>query len=124
VERSEKERLRAACFVARPLTCVSARFDLLLLTRREVMSATVADDRISLPSIVNVRWRVDVTISSTQLSRVFKPAVLLQLTLSDGRVHDFECSIDKFHELRYAIAKSLKHAQDLQQHPTLTRDIE
>jgi len=88
------------------------------------MSATVADDRISLPSIVNVRWRVDVTISSTQLSRVFKPAVLLQLTLSDGRVHDFECSIDKFHELRYAIAKSLKHAQDLQQHPTLTRDIE
>jgi hypothetical protein len=88
------------------------------------MSATVAASRVSLPSIVNVRWRVDVTISSTSLSRVFRPSVLLQLTLSDGRVQQCECSVDKFHELRYAVAKSLKQAQDLQIHPTLTREIE
>ena len=72
----------------------------------------------------DVRWRVDVTISTTSLSRVFKPTIPLQLTLSDGSMHNFECSVDKFHELRYSVAKSLKHAQDLQQHPTLTRDME
>lgn len=92
--------------------------------RREIMSQTVEASRVALPSIAGVRWRVDVAISTTSLSRVFKPTVLLQLSLNDGRVRDFECSLDKFHELRYAIAKSLKHAQDLQQHPTLTREIE
>lgn len=92
--------------------------------RRESMTATADASRVALPSISGVRWRVDVAISTTSLSRVFKPTVLLQLTLSDGRVQDFECSLDKFHELRYSIAKSLKQAQDLQQHPTLTREIE
>ena len=92
--------------------------------RREAMSATAEASRVALPSITGVRWRVDVAISTTSLSRVFKPTVLMQLTLSDGRVRDFECSLDKFHELRYSIAKSLKQAQDLQQHPTLTREIE
>jgi len=92
--------------------------------RREVMGAAVAAKRVQLPTIVNVRWRVDVTISSTSLSRVFRPCVLLQLTLSDGSVQQCECSVEKFHELRYAVAKSLKQALDLSVHPTITREIE
>jgi len=87
------------------------------------MTTTTQEQELTLPSINNVRWRVDVTISSTSLSRVFKPCVVLQVSLSDGRIETFEVPVDKFHELRYAVAKSLRHAQELQQHPTLNRDM-
>ena len=88
------------------------------------MTAVAQEKRVALPTITGVRWRVDVTISTTSLSRVFKPTIPMQLTLSDGTIQNFECSVEKFHELRYAVAKSLKHAQDLQIHPTIAREVE
>jgi len=47
----------------------------------------------------------------------------MQLTLSNGKIYTFECSVDKFHELRYNVAKILKSLEDLKEHPTLTRDL-
>jgi len=91
--------------------------------KRESLEAGALSQRMALPSVKGVNWRVDVTISTTSLSRVFKPSVTLQLTLSDGRISTFECSVKKFHELRYNVAKVLKDIADLQQHPTLTRDM-
>jgi hypothetical protein len=82
--------------------------------------AQAARPRVSLPTLVSLRWRVDVTISSTSLSRVFKPTVILQMTMSDESVRQCECSVEKFHELRYAVAKSLKHVQDLQRNPLMS----
>lgn len=75
------------------------------------------------PHLADVRWRIDVTISTTSLARVFKPSIPMQLTLSDGTISNFECSVEKFHELRYSVAKALKNAQDLQQHPILNREL-
>ena len=92
--------------------------------RRSSLASRLPAARLLVCLCADVRWRVDVTISTTSLSRVFKPTIPMQITLSDGSVHQFECSVDKFHEMRYVVAKALKHAQELQQHPVLNRDIE
>jgi len=79
------------------------------------------DSSQNLPSIEDLRWRVDVTISTNSVSRVFTPVVIFQLTLTDGRIRTFQCTVDKFHEFRYNISKVLKNMQDLNHHPTLVR---
>jgi len=92
--------------------------------KRESLFQAACFQRITLPSITDLEWRVDVTVSTTALSRVFRPSILMQITLSDNTVKLFECSVDKFHELRYNVAKLLKGIQDLEQHPTLNRDLQ
>lgn len=77
----------------------------------------------AFPALKSLEWRVDVTISTTSLSRAFMPTVLMQLTLSDKSMYTFELSIDRFHQLRYNVAKALKALQDLKQHPTLLREV-
>ncbi len=92
-----------------------------MMYRRESFSFSASSTRIALPSISDVDWRVDVAVSTTALSRVFKPCIIMSLTLSDSTIHTFECSIEKFHTLRYNVAKLLKAMQDLEAHPTLIR---
>jgi len=87
--------------------------------KRPELELASQDAGISLPSISDVQWRVDVTISTTSLSRVFKPTIIMQLTLTDGTLKAFECSLENFHQLRYNVAKVLKNMQDLEQHPAL-----
>jgi hypothetical protein len=41
---------------------------------------------LKYPSLDDLRWRVEVTISTSALSRVLKPSVLLEMTLSDGTI--------------------------------------
>lgn len=73
---------------------------------------------------MDLNWRVDVTISTTSMSRVFKPSVLMRMTLSNGKIVTFEVSVDKFQELRYNVAKVLKNVYDLKQHPIIFREME
>jgi hypothetical protein len=77
----------------------------------------------TLPSIAKLAWRTDVTISTALLSRVFRPSITMQMTLSDGRIKTFECSVQQFQKLRYQIAKTLKAVQDLKRHPTILREL-
>jgi len=90
--------------------------------RNKALISSAHEQRIGLPSITDLNWRVDVTVSTTTMSRVFKPTVLMRLTLSDGSIRTFECPVDKFHELRYNVAKVLKSVQDLSQHPIIFRE--
>ena len=71
-----------------------------------------------------MQWRVDVTISSTALARVFRPSILVQLALSplSSRIATLHLSVDSFHRLRYEVARALKHVQELEQHPTLRKE--
>ena len=64
------------------------------------------------------------TISSTALARVFRPTILVSLTLSppSSRIVILNLSVDSFHTLRYEVARALKHVQELEQHPTLRRE--
>jgi hypothetical protein len=66
--------------------------------------------------IVGVRWRVDVTISTSQMNRVFKPYLLMQLELSDGKIKTFECSIKQFHNMRSTVASVLNDMSALESH--------
>ena len=70
-------------------------------------------------SIVNTRWRVDVLISSNSINRVMRPTLLMELTLSNGKIETFEVPIEKFHELRYTSAKLLSEMGIVANHPVL-----
>eukprot|EP00282_Hemiselmis_andersenii_P031696 CAMPEP_0169464744 /NCGR_PEP_ID=MMETSP1042-20121227/20839_1 /TAXON_ID=464988 /ORGANISM="Hemiselmis andersenii, Strain CCMP1180" /LENGTH=211 /DNA_ID=CAMNT_0009577633 /DNA_START=167 /DNA_END=798 /DNA_ORIENTATION=- len=63
------------------------------------------------PRLEETRWRVDVTISNTALSRVLKPTVLMQLTLSDGSVRRVEVDAEKLQQLRFHAASALSSMQ-------------
>ena len=54
---------------------------------------------------------MDVVLSTSAVSRVLRPTVLLRTTLSDGAVHTVELSLTSFHELRHAVAEAL-HSMD------------
>lgn len=75
--------------------------------------------RPSLPTLDKLRWRTDVTISTSSLSHVLKPSITMQVSLSDGRVRSFETSIEEFNRLRYTVAKLLADMQSLERHPMM-----
>lgn len=70
-------------------------------------------------SLVNFRWRVDVTISNSMMSRVFTPVIWMQMTLDNGRQETFEVSLEKFHQLRLETADILKQMHEIQSHPMM-----
>lgn len=72
-----------------------------------------------LPKLANLKWRIDITISSGSLSRVMRPNILFQMILCDGRIKTFEVSIEQFNQIRYGIAKLLFDMQTLDRHPIL-----
>ncbi|XP_004206091.2 COMM domain-containing protein 5 [Hydra vulgaris] len=72
-----------------------------------------------LPSLISLRWRIDVTISTSVLNRVLQPTILMQIKDSNGKMFTFEVSYAKFHELRYNIASLLKEMEDLEKRSVL-----
>ncbi len=46
----------------------------------------------------------------------------MEVTLSDGSIKTFELPVEKFHEIRYNVAKVLKDMEDLDQIPILKLD--
>ena len=50
---------------------------------------------------------------------MLRPSVMMQLTLSSGRVVAFEVPLEQFHQLRYSVAKVLKGMAELRQHPVM-----
>ncbi|KNC52512.1 COMM domain-containing protein 5, partial [Thecamonas trahens ATCC 50062] len=85
-----------------------------LRAKRSEMIASRLDSRISYPSIKRLRWRVDVAISTSAMTRVLKPAILMELSLSDGSKKQFEVSQEKFNDLRYNVALLLKGMEDVE----------
>ena len=61
--------------------------------------------------VVNVKWRVDVTIATSHMQKVFTPVVLLQLELTNGDIKVIEVPQAQLHSLRYSLAKMLKDMQ-------------
>ncbi|XP_068703121.1 COMM domain-containing protein 5-like [Montipora capricornis] len=82
--------------------------------RRSSFDAASLSNRSHLPSLDSLRWRVDVAISTSALNRVLEPSVLMELKLSNGKVHTFEVPASKFHELRYNVAYVLKEMEDVE----------
>jgi len=89
---------------------------------RTVLEDQALDQRIRFPTLSSLKWRVDVIVSSSFTSRVMTPVVMMETTASDGPKNTFELSVDKFHELRYNVAKVLKDMEDLEHNPILKID--
>ncbi|XP_053555145.1 COMM domain-containing protein 5 [Bombina bombina] len=87
--------------------------------RRPVLENAALKQGIRLPTVEDLRWRVDVAISTSSLSRALQPSILMQMKLSDGSSHRFEVSVAKFQELRYNVALILKEMNDLEKRSIL-----
>ena len=81
-------------------------------------------NRVGCAHMKNFRWRVDVAISSGSLSKVMKPTLLFQMTLSNGKTWTFEASVEQFNQLRYGVAKTLQDMSVLERHPVMRMENE
>ncbi|KAM9325369.1 COMM domain-containing protein 5 [Gastrophryne carolinensis] len=82
--------------------------------RRPVLEDAAFKQGVRLPTVEDLRWRVDVAISTSSLSRALQPSILMQMKLSNGESHRFEVPVAKFQELRYNVALILKDMNDLE----------
>ncbi|KAM5145789.1 COMM domain-containing protein 5 [Mantella aurantiaca] len=82
--------------------------------RRTILEDAALQQGIRLPTVEDLRWRVDVAISTSSLSRALQPSILMQMKLSNGESHRFEVPVAKFQELRYNVALILKEMNDLE----------
>ncbi|AWP12486.1 COMM domain-containing protein 5 isoform 2 [Scophthalmus maximus] len=87
--------------------------------RRAALEAARSLNDPHLPTIEELKWRVDVAISTSSLARAMQPSVLMQMKLSDGSFKRFEVPVSKFQELRYNVALILKEMNDLEKRSIL-----
>ncbi|XP_019938265.1 COMM domain-containing protein 5 [Paralichthys olivaceus] len=87
--------------------------------RRTALEAATSQNDPHLPTIEDFKWRVDVAISTSSLSRALQPSVLMQMKLSDGSLSRFEVPVSKFQELRYNVALILKEMNNLEKRSIL-----
>ena len=73
---------------------------------------TALRGRLDLPTLDDLRWRLDVVISSSVLQVVLRPQLTMQCALSDGSTHAFHVSKQQFNDLRYTAARCLKEMED------------
>ncbi|KAG7167430.1 COMM domain-containing protein 5-like isoform X2 [Homarus americanus] len=71
----------------------------------------------ALPVMTNLNWRVEVTISTSWLSRVLEPVVMLKLETSDGSSYTFQVPLSRFHQLRFNVANLLHQIESLEKSP-------
>lgn len=82
--------------------------------KQEALRQSALDSCPRLPGLDNLRWRVDVAISTSSLSRVLEPTVTMEMTTSDGKVHRFEVGVRELQLLRYNVAEVLKEMGGLE----------
>ena len=64
--------------------------------------------------LVQLKWRVDVTMYTNKMLRVRKPSILLQFHFDDGAIKPVECSVERFQDLRYNVARQLKEIRQIE----------
>ena len=87
---------------------------------RVELEETMLQRRVRLPYLENFKWRVDVTLSNSILSRVMKPSIMIAMTLSNGEVKNMEVSLDSLDKLRYNVASVLKQMKKIENHPIMS----
>lgn len=83
-------------------------------SRRAALETVTSQNDPHLPTLLDFKWRVDVSISTSSLARALQPSVLMQMKLSDESLQSFEVPMSKFQELRYNAALILKEMNDLE----------
>lgn len=108
-----------------PSFCVDG-FLKIFKSKRKKVEKVARGESLRYPTLAQLKWRVDVTISTSSLSRVLKPSVIVQMALSDGSIKTFEMQVDQFHQLRYNVAKVLQYMRSLENRAimSLVADLE
>ncbi|XP_064481604.1 COMM domain-containing protein 5-like [Ornithodoros turicata] len=83
-------------------------------TRRSHIDQNNIESAPGLPTLENLKWRLDVTISNNVLNRVLEPTILMEMDTSDGKKHTFEVQRAEFHKLRHSVAAALKEMEDIE----------
>ena len=78
------------------------------------MSATIPYGP-KLPTCASIKWRIDVVISSSSLSKVLEPLIIFEIHTDSGEKLRFDCSLTKFNQLRLAVASSLSELHRLEE---------
>lgn len=109
--------------------CWLVHVDMLLnrtgrLSKSVRTAIVVKPQSIRLPTIRNFQWRIDVGVTTSWARKMIRtyPSILVRITTTDGRYHQFEMTVTKFHQLRYTIARLLKEFNNLENHPILRID--
>ena len=76
-------------------------------------------ERPRLPQLEQLKWRVDVAISTSVLNRVLEPSIIMDMTFSTGTTKVFEVPVTQFHQLRYCVAYVLKQMEGLEKRSIL-----
>ena len=90
-----------------------------LRSNRLLLEKKFIDNRVRAVRLTNFRFRVDVSISTDSLQKVFKPTILTELSFSNGTTRTFELPVEKFHNLRYSVAKVLRNMEEVERHPIM-----
>lgn len=69
---------------------------------------------LTAPTLTSLTWRVDVIMSSSSVTRVMQPFVILRIGLSDGSFRTVELSAKAFHDLRFRVAEGLHSLHKLE----------
>eukprot|EP00002_Diphylleia_rotans_P032613 TRINITY_DN6862_c0_g6_i1.p1 TRINITY_DN6862_c0_g6~~TRINITY_DN6862_c0_g6_i1.p1 ORF type:complete len:198 (-),score=54.96 TRINITY_DN6862_c0_g6_i1:235-828(-) len=93
-----------------------------VVKQRANIEAGAEENRLSLPTFDDLKWRIDVTISTGALTRVLSPSIMAQTTLSDGSIKSFTMTQEQFHALRFQVAKALKEMHEVSRQPILRVD--
>jgi hypothetical protein len=98
----------------------------LLKNSRPELEAGFDRDVPHFPGLADMKWRIDVAMTSSVLSRVFRPSITMQLRLTDGTLRAFDVSLKEFHALRHGVAKVLREMNALETRPIMriTADLE
>ncbi|KAL9641847.1 hypothetical protein ABK040_014115 [Willaertia magna] len=88
-------------------------------TKKEEFEFMCLDKTNWFHHVLNVRWRVDVIISNSIMTKVFKPILLLQLELDSGKIVTMEVTLEQFHKLRLACASLLNDMYNIENHPIM-----
>ncbi|KAK7496608.1 hypothetical protein BaRGS_00012260 [Batillaria attramentaria] len=88
-------------------------------SKRTTLDKRLLDSRPRLPHLVQLKWRVDVAISTSVLNRVLEPSIIMEMTFSDGHTKVFEVPVSQFHQLRYSVAYVLRQMEELEKRSIL-----
>eukprot|EP00658_Telonema_sp_P-2_P021280 TRINITY_DN1846_c0_g1_i1.p4 TRINITY_DN1846_c0_g1~~TRINITY_DN1846_c0_g1_i1.p4 ORF type:complete len:131 (-),score=39.79 TRINITY_DN1846_c0_g1_i1:197-589(-) len=97
-----------------PAEVTAALCDGLPKERKPLVAAELSTQVPKLRQISDLRWRVDVHISTSSLRKKMRPSILMQLLFEDGAIKTFECSPEMFQDLRYNVTKLLHEVQRLE----------
>ena len=86
-------------------------------------TAEEAEKLLSAPTLTSLTWRVDVILSSSSVTRVMQPFVIMRVGLSDGTYKTIELSIKAFHDLRFRISEALHSLHKLESNYLFTLNV-